>query len=174
MLSPKFPFIRPPYCMTFCFLFCCSSKALLILENSLGSTKSTQLQATLTTHLDSNSAKNTLDTNIILYSFERDFWATNLYAGLYKYSRPKCYPKNFLLIDPQLCDFLFLFCCSSKALLILENSLGSTKSTQLKATLTTHLDSNSAKNTSDTNTILYIWKGFLSWFICRSLQVRQA
>jgi len=39
----------------------------------LGSTKSTQLQATLTAHLDGNSPKNASDTNTILYSFERDF-----------------------------------------------------------------------------------------------------
>ena len=76
MLPLKFPFNRPPYSMTFYFLFLGSTKALLILENCLGSTKSTQLQATLTTHLDGNLPKITSDkTNTILYSFERDFRA---------------------------------------------------------------------------------------------------
>ena len=63
------------YCVTFCCRFCCSLNTLLIRRNSLGSTKSTQLQATLTAHLDGNSPKNTSDTDTILYSFERDFWA---------------------------------------------------------------------------------------------------
>ena len=44
---------------TFCFPFCCSKKALLKLGKGLGSTNSTQLQATLTAHLDGNSQKNT-------------------------------------------------------------------------------------------------------------------
>ena len=80
----NFLFNRHPYCVTLHFPFCCSSNTLLIRGNSLASTTFTQLQAILTAHMDGNSTKNTSDTNTILYSFERDFWADS-YAGTYKY-----------------------------------------------------------------------------------------
>ena len=44
--TPKIPFQKTPILRVF-FFFCCSPNTLLIRENSLGSTKSTQLQARL-------------------------------------------------------------------------------------------------------------------------------
>ena len=146
MLPQKFPFNRHPYCVTFRLRFCCSSNTLLIRGNSLGSTKSTQLQATLTSHLDGNSLKNTADKIIILYSFEGDFWADYLWVG-----HTEILPQKFLFHrHPYYCNtFHFPFGSISKTILIRGNSLGITKSTQLKAALKGYLDGNSPYNTSD-------------------------
>ena len=135
MLPQKFPFNRHPYCVSFRFLFCCSSNTLLIRGNSLDSTDSTQLQARL-----NNAFERQLTEEYIGYKHNIIFiWKGFLSWLIWRYLQvrrtwmlPQKFPFNRHHI---LRAFLFLFCCSSNTLLIRRNSLGSTKSTQLQARL---------------------------------------
>ena len=53
--TPKIPFHRHPYCVTFHFLSCSSLGTILIQGNSLGSTRPTQLLNTLKLYMDGNT-----------------------------------------------------------------------------------------------------------------------
>ena len=155
MLPPKFPFNRHPYCVTLHFPFCCSSNTLLICGNSLDSTQSTQLKARL-----NNAFGRQLTEEYIGYKHNIIFiWKGFLSWLIYGYLQVRptwMLPQKFPFNRHPYCVTLhFLFCCSSNTLLIRQISLESTKSTQLKAALTTYFDDNSLENTLDTNTILY-------------------
>ena len=83
---------------------------------------------------------------------------------------PQKFPFNR---HPYCVTFRFLFCCSSNMLLIRGNSFSGTKSTQLQARLNNAFGRQLTKEyIGYKNNIIFIWKGFLSWLICRYLQVR--
>ena len=172
--TQKFPFNRPPYCVTFRFLFCCSSNTLLIRGNSLGSTNSTQLQARLNNAFGRQLNEEYIGYKHIIIFIWKGFLSWLIWRYLqvrWTWTLPLKFPFNR---HPYYLTFDFLFCCSSNTLLIRRNSLGSTKSTQLQARLNNAFGRQLTEEyIGYKHNIIFIWKGFLSWLIWRYLQVRR-